>query len=510
MRSLENFKNVLDELIDFVEENRSLLDTNHVQFLVDNHWFTDSILNPSLRNDLEYFIKEKSGLEKGPVNLIRYFSELFDFDPKLENLNSLFFKLRKLFEIWDDEICTDQSELLKTDKSELIEFNKMVNDKFSVIQKQNRFMNLKKSYEVDHMSKFVGTLCRKHEIYTIVDIGSGRAYLSSQLSSSIFDNKFNLIAIDSSQSNVESSIKRINVMKRKTQVFDQKQQQEADRFKTFSQFIQSSTELHNLVRENTENKLENENYALVGLHSCGNLSNSIINLFLNNSESDRKLLCNVACCYNLLNEKYAKDPLSNYDFKKTDIKLDDSSKFPMSAYLNSNQYALTYNLRMLACHSLYRCLDSIENYKELNNATLWYRTMLQLILYENYLEDFPNQENSTEINLQVGRKMLDFDSMPPFVEYVRKVIKKFNLNNDKLTDDQINEYMNKHESMKPKLDIYIQIKYLMAPIIEYIILLDRLIYLYEIDNLEKFDHYLVKLFDPAKSPRCHALISFNK
>ena len=67
--------------------------------------------------------------------------------------------------------------------------------------------------------------------------------------------------------------------------------------------------------------------------------------------------------------------------------------------------------------------------------------------------------------------------------------------------------------MKPKLDIYIQLKYLLAPIIEYIILLDRLIYLIEYDNLNnnKFNlnHYLVKLFDPAKSPRCHALVSFN-
>lgn len=171
-------------------------------------------------------------------------------------------------------------------------------------------------------------------------------------------------------------MKRVNVMKRKTVVFSPKKPNVAelnkslDRFKTFSQFIQSSTELNNLIKENCENKLE-ENFALIGLHSCGNLSNSIINLYLNNNDNDdnklsqrKKLLCNVACCYNLLNEKYASDLLSSYDFKKTNIKLDDSSKFPMSFYLNERKYALSYNIRMLACHSLYRCLDSIEDFKE--------------------------------------------------------------------------------------------------------------------------------------------------
>lgn len=72
--------------------------------------------------------------------------------------------------------------------------------------------------------------------------------------------------------------------------------------------------------------------------------------------------------------------------------------------------------------------------------------------------------------------------------------------------------MQKYSEMKSRLDVYIQLKYLLAPVIEYVILLDRLIYLYEfeIQNELEFEHYLVRLFDPAKSPRCHALISFTK
>jgi hypothetical protein len=68
-------------------------------------------------------------------------------------------------------------------------------------------------------------------------------------------------------------------------------------------------------------------------------------------------------------------------------------------------------------------------------------------------------------------------------------------------------YFEKYSSFKPKFDLYIQLKLLISPIIEYIILLDRLIYLFEDENCK--NNYLVRLFDPVKSPRCHAMISFK-
>lgn len=131
-------------------------------------------------------------------------------------------------------------------------------------------------------------------------------------------------------------------------------------------------------------------------------------------------------------------------------------------------------------------------------------------MYENYYEDFQNENKSSEINLQVGRKMLDFNMMPLFKDYVRKVFDKFKLDNRKLSDEQIENYIKKNQKMKTRLDIYIQLKYILAPIIEYVILLDRLVYLKEMDTEDKFENFIVKLFDPAISPRCHALISFNK
>lgn len=209
----------------------------------------------------------------------------------------------------------------------------------------------------------------------MVEIGSGRAYLSAQLSSKVFENKFNVIAIDSSENNVQSSIKRLDTMKRQTTIFSKSSTESEHRFQTFSQFIQSTSELSTLIASSpTDDSSLSPDYALIGLHCCGNLSNSIVNLFVSNSDScekrKAKLLCNVACCYNLLNEKYANDVESEKDFKRTNVTISESSKFPMSAYLNRQKYALNFNMRMLACHSLDRCLQSLDDFKEVHTLSM--------------------------------------------------------------------------------------------------------------------------------------------
>jgi hypothetical protein len=240
----------------------------------------------------------------------------------------------------------------------------------------------------------------------IVDIGSGKAYLSAQLSSAVFENHFNVIAIDSSENYVNSSVRRLSMMKRRTTIFSIERDRtnivvdeaklrenpsdetnyfrtvDPTKFQTFSQFIQSSTELNDLIREKLSSETQSTDeydfdghFALIGLHSCGNLSNSIVNLYLNTKQgpetrpeklncSNNRLLCNVACCYNLLNEKYSADVESYIDVKKTNVKIGDQSKFPMSEYLNERRYAINFNARSLACHSLDRCFESVQDFRE--------------------------------------------------------------------------------------------------------------------------------------------------
>ena len=136
--------------------------------------------------------------------------------------------------------------------------------------------------------------------------------------------------------------------------------------------------MNNLIeKQNIKTSDENNAYALIGLHTCGNLSNSIINLYLNKMHSTSqkeqynknhispKLLCNIACCYDSLDEKYSyDDEISNSMSKNNNVQVDNSSKFPMSLYLNNKKYYLNFNTRRLACHSLASSLNELDSFKE--------------------------------------------------------------------------------------------------------------------------------------------------
>ncbi len=87
-----------------------------------------------------------------------------------------------------------------------------------------------------------------------------------------------------------------------------------------------------------------------------------------------------------------------------------------------------------------------------------------------------------------------------------------------MSDAEILEFWTRSLCMKRKFDVYVQLKIIFSSIIEYIILLDRLVYLHEIEakcKISKEDshlrnqHYLVKIFDSNISPRCHAMVSFK-
>lgn len=216
------------------------------------------------------------------------------------------------------------------------------------------------------LSCFVLFFFKDLTIIKIVDIGSGRAYLSTQLSSSLFESPFNVIAIDSKQTNVQSSQERLQTMKKFTKLM----KNEEATFQTFSQFIQSSSELNNLVESHLkEISLANNKYALIGLHSCGNLSNSIVNLYVNSHrqsefKSGCRLLCNVACCYNQLDEKYIGNKYAHEVEKVSGV--DEASKFPMSARLNEIKYCLGPSMTRVGCHSFEKNLQCYEDITGVN------------------------------------------------------------------------------------------------------------------------------------------------
>uniref|UniRef100_A0A663ML18 Methyltransferase like 25 n=1 Tax=Athene cunicularia TaxID=194338 RepID=A0A663ML18_ATHCN len=209
---------------------------------------------------------------------------------------------------------------------------------------------------------------------------------------------------------------------------------------------------------------------MVGLHTCGDLAANTLRIFT--AKPEIKAVCSVGCCYHLLSEQ----------FENQEECLEEVWGFPMCQYLKDMGWCCGRNARMSACL--------------LPTESLFYRAVLQVIIEEIY--------GVTKSDRHVGKT---FSKSSSFIDYVRKSLKKLELD-DSEVNSCIMDYYEKYKHRMNELEAFNMLKVVLAPCIEVLILLDRLCYLKEQDNIAWSG--LVKLFDPVKSPRCYAVIALKK
>ncbi|XP_068026639.1 probable methyltransferase-like protein 25 isoform X5 [Melanerpes formicivorus] len=220
---------------------------------------------------------------------------------------------------------------------------------------------------------------------------------------------------------------------------------------------------------------------MVGLHTCGDLAANTLRIFT--AKPEIKAVCSVGCCYHLLSEQ----------FENQEEYPEEVWGFPMCQYLKDKGWCCGRNARMSACLALERVAVG----QMLPTESLFYRAVLQVIIEEIY--------GVTKSDRHVGKI---FSKSSSFMDYVRKSLKKLELDGSKLSDSCIMDYYEKYKHRMIELEAFNMLKVVLAPCIEVLILLDRLCYLKEQDSLAWSG--LVKLFDPVKSPRCYAVIALKE
>jgi hypothetical protein len=114
-------------------------------------------------------------------------------------------------------------------------------------------------------------------------------------------------------------------------------------------FVTQQTNLYSLVKEHFASE-KCEQMALTGLHTCGDLAPACFRIFA--SKEEFSSLCNVGCCYHLVEEEYVCSPF--WTNVEPPLPAGVQSGFPMSQFLNMQQFSLGRNARMLAAYSLDR------------------------------------------------------------------------------------------------------------------------------------------------------------
>jgi len=376
----------------------------------------------------------------------------------------------------------------------------------SMLDFWDKIMSEKKTHEVCQMTKFVSKKVKEKDIGCLVDLGSGKAYLSQVLATM---HNIPVLAIDSKEGNTKGAEIRDKNLKTKWEGLRIRAQERMEgksplnrkkRGKiennlemgvtstveesesagdsktsenllvTLTQFVEEGSDIGDLVKKHFPGK--SDNFGLIGLHTCGDLAPTSLRTFL--SSPGARFLCNVGCCYNHLTE----DNLST------------TQGFPLSHHLQTKKFKLGRSARMLAVQPL----DRLATSNTLPNKSLLWRAVLEVIL-SMVAPSIPKTQRT------VGRIATKSKN---FVDYVRKAFVKLKVEAE-ISDDRLMDIFTQYETQfSRKLQCFYQYRALFSPLVEAVILTDRLLFMQEqgVANTQ-----LVKLFDANVSPRCYAIVS---
>ncbi|XP_058479983.1 methyltransferase-like protein 25 [Solea solea] len=475
-------------------------------------------------------------------------------------------------------VCWSREELLQVLREKTSESGDPPTEIGAELEPEE-FMNSKKSHEVQSMSEVVACLAEHCGVKQVIDVGSGKGYLSSFLS---LQYGLQVYGIDSSSTNTHGAQERNRKLKKFSRMFQKNSKaakaqvepspqeefvemkpgstrdsgalcgagggmmsQEDEKVLTVLSDVRSTVETHpeptdelflsalsvDLIqttsprvpstqlsteererrkRENLERKALNrtegantvfspltsyvtaetelreligelEDAVLVGLHTCGDLAPSTLRMFV--AKPELAAVCSVGCCYHLLSEEF--DPAGQEC-------LPGACGFPLSRYLRSQSWFCGRNARMSACLALER----VTLGQGIQMESLFYRAVLHVILRDHY--------NSYKSEKRVGNV---YSKAKSFVDYVRRALRRLELDESKLSDSVVQEYHDTHRPRVAEMHAFNMLKVTLAPCIEGLILLDRLCYLKEQEDASV--SALVQLFDPLLSPRCFAVVGLK-
>ncbi|KAL5716207.1 hypothetical protein ACHQM5_017931 [Ranunculus cassubicifolius] len=385
-------------------------------------------------------------------------------------------------------------------------------------------MNLKKKHEVETLAAIVNAFRENVGAETIIDVGAGQGYLAQVLN---FQYQLSVIAIDASSHHgavTSARAERIRKHYASKMRKSQKGTKELNVPKTVSVHVLSSDMLkalgdrianENIIEQPNEIDKDSSNskasLVLAGLHACGDLSVTMLRTFCECEEV--KAVISIGCCYNLLSEQ----GLGNGNSQ---------CGFPMSKGIKLAGFSLGKSACDLGCQSAERWKVLTKEAALQNFKLHAFRAAFQMVLHKNYPEilkkspSIGRQGKALRRKIQQNHRTSDgtsdektsssryenieyLEGYSSFNKFCESGIHRLGLLPCKETD--ILKSWNQTEPFAELIGPYWTLRACLGPVVETLILLDRLLFLQEHGNSVKAA--MLPIFDPVLSPRNVAIIA---
>ncbi|KAL4715710.1 hypothetical protein ACJJTC_006289 [Scirpophaga incertulas] len=469
----------LDSIATFLKPLLPLANCHMVEFFTNNHW------EKLIPDDI------KIALDDCDLNATvdKFWTSAKTYMPN-ENciLSNWIYKTRQNCISIDNEYCIVRDKL----QQEIVKWGGTVKNEIVV----KEFMNSKKSYEVQTMSSLVASLHKACGATCCVEVGGGRGHLPVALS---LGYSVPSLTIDCDEKTVNIATERVKTIQKQWHAIAKNVDNgnensmskcvPKDLHRFASVFVTKHTDLCAIVKDKFPEYTDVDmKLLLTGLHTCGNLGPDSLRIFAKNPSV--AAVFNVPCCYHLLTEQVDVSLFDIFQKDADNSSLHSEQGFPMSEYLRG--YNLGRNARMLAAQSF----DRVVHQKQLPSKTLLYRALLQVLIKQH----LPN------LNVLEG-KLKRLNKCQNFEQYLKNADAFLDLDlYEKLPRGYLTKIYNEIDVSWKKIVLFYLLRLCLAQVVESVILLDRLLYLYE-NGFNKV--YLVKLFDPVLSPRCHSIVAIR-
>lgn len=396
-------------------------------------------------------------------------------------------------------------------------------------------MNPKKKHEVEVLSSIVSYITRNIGAHTVIDVGAGQGYLSLVLA---FHYQLSVVAIDSfSHHGVSTNIQAERIKKHYVANLRNSGKGLPNMPMTVTCRVLSSSMLrklssyccqldgfdkkeHNGKCSNIRPPLNAEDadlqlpssgadsesgksLVLAGLHACGDLSVTMLRAFAEWKEV--KAVVNVGCCYNLLSENGCENSGSNCGF-------------PVSKGGQFMGISLGKNARDLACQSAERW-QNLEKDAGIQNFDLHgFRAVFQMVLdrfYPQVLITSPSIGRQGKV-LRRQQKRNSLNSSGSTENGSGSLVDKHilfqqfshlglsHLGVEPLEDKDLHGLWTEYQPLVGLIGPYWSLRAALGPLLETLLMLDRLLFLQEQESVEVF---MLPIFNPVLSPRNMAIIA---
>ncbi|PSN32724.1 Protein RRNAD1 [Blattella germanica] len=305
----------------------------------------------------------------------------------------------------------------------------------------NKHVKPKKQHEISKMAQVTASVAEMENCHYVIDIGSGLGHLARCLA---YGYGLKVCCLEA-QLELSSQARKLD-MELEISV---------------SKALRSAFGLSD----------DNFSFGIVGLHPCGDLAPILMKLFIECSNA--KFINIVGCCY----------------MKLTTGIVSGFNGYPMSKYVSELSHQLSYEAREIACHAIEAYSERLYLGQYENLKIHCYRAALEKILVKYW----PHLKHTMIKSIKHSTDLT-------FSQYVTIAFAKLGLEvpeNDVKSEEIVSDLL-----QWKRVVIFYTLRLMLAPLVETVILLDRLMSLEELDISSR----LIPLFDPKLSPRNNILI----